>query len=153
MSTPTSPTILVVEDNPQDAALLHLTLHEVAHLNVHTISDCTSAVAYLSGEEPYTNRNEFPFPSLIVLDMHLPGHSAPRILRWLRENPVETAMLVVILGKTSLVKTPGQITEQQGCVTISFAPFLAADSNEMAHMIVELYEKWRQQFEHSSSGL
>ena len=144
MSTPNNnPTILVVEDNPQDAALLHLSLHDVASLNIHTISDCAAALSYLTATEPYTDRNEFPFPSLIVLDMHLPGHSGPRILRWVRENNVSDPLLVIILGKNGLVKVPGQITEHYGNVTVTFAPFLNADTNEMAEMVVGLFERWR----------
>jgi CheY-like chemotaxis protein len=145
MSNPINPTILVVEDNPEDAALLHLTLHEVASLNIHTISDCTAALAYLSASEPYTDGEEFPFPSLVVLDMHLPGHSGPRILKWIREHNVPTRLLVVILGKSSLIKVPGQITERYDNLTISFAPFLSTDSNEMAKMIIDLYERWNGQ--------
>lgn len=141
--TQTTPTILVVEDDPEDAALLHLTLHEVANLNIHTISDCSAALAYLTAEEAYTDRNEFPFPSLVVLDMHLPGQSGPRILRWLRENVVPSPLLVVILGKTSFVKVPGQMMERQGNLTICFAPFQNSDCGAMAKMILGLFEQWR----------
>jgi CheY-like chemotaxis protein len=142
MNALTTPTILVVEDNPEDAALLHLTLHEVAELNVHTISDCTAALSYLSGTEPYDHRDEFPFPSLVVLDMHLPGHSGPRILKWIRENNSVAPLLLVILTKSPLGRVPGKIVERQGAATITFAPFMKIDSNEMATMIMELYQRW-----------
>jgi CheY-like chemotaxis protein len=145
MFHPTTPTILVVEDDPQEAAHLHLTLHEEAELNIHTISDCTAALAYLTGSDPYMDRIEFPFPSLVVLDMHLPGHSGPRILKWIREQHLMDPLLVVILGKSSFVKTPGQMMEHLGNLTISFAPFLNTPGNEMARMILDLFELWRGQ--------
>lgn len=143
MSAQTTPTILVVEDNPEDAAHLHLTLHDVADLNIHTISDCTAALAYLSQTEPYDDRREFPFPRLVVLDMHLPGHSGPRILSWLKENDPSTPTLVVILSKSSKIKILGQIVERQGNLTICFAPFVPEDTNEMAKSIIGLFELWR----------
>jgi CheY-like chemotaxis protein len=143
MSNPMKPTVLVVEDDKTDAQLLDNALHKFTHLNVRTVSDSTEALAYLEGEEDFADRKYFPFPSLLVLDMHLPYHSGPRILKWMRETNVPRPILIIILSKVNLAKVPGQIMEKHGNVTICFAPFLKPDTDEMARIILDLFERWR----------
>lgn len=42
--------------------------------------------SYLQGDGPYANREMFPMPVVILLDLDLPGLEAARFLHWLRKS-------------------------------------------------------------------
>ena len=90
--------ILVAEDSLQDFILLRTAFQDAGlphHL--HNVSDGLQLVAYLKAEPPFTSRPLFPFPDLLVLDIHMPRADAFGVLGFLRERP-EIQMPVVILS-------------------------------------------------------
>jgi len=66
--------ILLAEDE-EDYVLLLKSAFEQAKLKnpVHVVSTGTEAMAYLKGEGNYANRDEYPLPALLLLDIKLPG--------------------------------------------------------------------------------
>ena len=68
--------ILVVEDDSSHFQLIEQVFQRGRIANrltrAHTSAE---AIAYLSGEGRYANREEFPIPCLILLDLKLPGES------------------------------------------------------------------------------
>jgi CheY-like chemotaxis protein len=52
---------------------------------------------YLSGEGPYANREQHPFPHLILLDLKLPRLSGFEVLAWLRQQSGLKPVPVIIL--------------------------------------------------------
>jgi len=67
------PLILVAEDNDDEFVLLRCAF-ESAGLPDRLIGVCNGAEAldYLYAEEGYSNRAAFPFPDLMLLDLHMP---------------------------------------------------------------------------------
>jgi DNA-binding response OmpR family regulator len=61
------------------------------------VEDGEAAVFYLSGEEPYGDRDRYPLPVLILLDLKLPRKSGAEVLEWLREQPELKRLPVVVL--------------------------------------------------------
>ncbi len=47
---------------------------------VRHVSDVPQSTAYLRGEGPFGDRESYPKPSLILLDLHLPGCSGLPLL-------------------------------------------------------------------------
>lgn len=81
-------TVLLAEDDPTDALLIRRALgklHVAADLRV--VADGEAAVAYLAGEGPYADREQHPFPVLVLLDIKLPRRSGLEVLAWLRTRP------------------------------------------------------------------
>ncbi|BAZ10301.1 response regulator receiver protein [Calothrix sp. NIES-4071] len=90
-------TILLVEDDPNEIYLTRRAFQK-ANINVslQIIDDGDSAIAYLSGTGEYADRQRFPIPKLILLDLKLPCRSGHEILAWLRQHPNLSLLPVVI---------------------------------------------------------
>jgi DNA-binding response OmpR family regulator len=80
-------TILLTEDDPTDALLLRRALDKAAvSSRLEVVSTGEEAIAYLSGEGRYADRNLHPLPSLVLLDIRLPRMSGLDILAWIRQQ-------------------------------------------------------------------
>ena len=66
--------ILIVEDEETDVLLLCHAFEQAAlHYDFVVFHDGQEAVDYLTGQEPYANRKEYPLPTLLLLDLKMPG--------------------------------------------------------------------------------
>jgi CheY-like chemotaxis protein len=80
--------ILVVEDDPNDTLLLQRALKKNGiDLPMHVCGDGAEAMAYLKGQDRYANRDEFPFPRVLVTDLKMPRCSGFDLLEWLHQHP------------------------------------------------------------------
>jgi CheY-like chemotaxis protein len=78
-------TILLVEDDPGDTALMRRGFEKAGVLNpIQHITHGDKALAYLAGVNEYADRTAYPLPVLILLDLKLPGMTGLEILRWMR---------------------------------------------------------------------
>jgi len=90
--------ILLVEDNHLDVELTLDAFREARLGNtVHVCSTGTGALDYLSGTGRYADRDKYPLPDLILLDLKLPGISGHEILQEIKATPVIRRIPVVIL--------------------------------------------------------
>lgn len=94
----TARTILLVEDNRNDILLVQRAFRKanLAH-SIQVIEDGDSAVLYLAGGDPYTDRDQYPLPALILLDLKLPRRSGLEVLAWLKQQPDLKRLPVVVL--------------------------------------------------------
>jgi CheY-like chemotaxis protein len=91
-------TILLVEDNPRDVLLIQRALRKAnVTIPLQVVEDGEVAVRYLSGEEPYSDRDRYPLPVLILLDLKLPRKSGSEVLEWLQQQPKLKRLPVVVL--------------------------------------------------------
>jgi CheY-like chemotaxis protein len=82
------PAILVVEDSPDDVLLLQRAFRKANLINpVQVVPDGQAAIDYLSGVDAYADRERFPLPALILLDLKLPKRSGHEVLEWIRAQP------------------------------------------------------------------
>jgi CheY-like chemotaxis protein len=93
--------ILLVEDNPADVVVVQMALSRIQpSLRVEIVGDGLAAIEYLSGKGPYREREKFPLPNLILLDLGLPRLDGFHVLEWVRTEPTLRSMPVVILAAT-----------------------------------------------------
>jgi CheY-like chemotaxis protein len=91
-------TILAVEDEDDDVALLKRAFRKVGIVNPVTfLADGEAAVQYLAGEGGFADRAAHPLPALVLLDLKLPRKSGLDVLAWLREQPAVRRIPVVVL--------------------------------------------------------
>lgn len=91
-------TLLLVEDDPNDVMLFRRAKDKsnLAH-PLQVVEDGEAAVAYLSGQDRYADRNRYPLPALMLLDLKLPRKSGLEVLAWLRQQPGIHRLPVVVL--------------------------------------------------------
>jgi CheY-like chemotaxis protein len=106
----TQETVLLVEDNPRDILLIQRAFRKAGVTNpLKILNDGDAAVLYLSGQEPYSERNHYPLPILVLLDLKLPRRSGAEVLMWLRQQPILKRMPVVVLTASREYKDVNQI--------------------------------------------
>jgi len=90
--------ILLVEDNPDDAALA---LRSLARCDVPAqvvvVRDGVEAQEYLFGDGPQGSSKPNPLPALILLDLKLPKVDGQEVLRRIRSHPRTRLIPVVVL--------------------------------------------------------
>ena len=95
-------TILLAEDDPSDAKLVGIALQRSISGNpVTVVNDGTELVSYLKGEGRYADRQTFPFPDLVLLDLKMPKMDGFEVLRWLRQQPVLKRLRVIVLTNSA----------------------------------------------------
>jgi CheY-like chemotaxis protein len=91
-------TILLVEDDSTDALLLRRTFARFTlDKPVQVVPTGEAAIAYLHGHEPFSNREAHPLPSLVFLDLKLPGMPGFEVLTWIRQQTRFSKINVVVL--------------------------------------------------------
>src|SRR5258708_26036783 len=86
-SNPKIQTILVAEDDQNDAFLLERAFVKAGgNASIKFVRDGEEAVAYIRGEGGYSNRENFPFPSLLMLDLNMPKKNGLEVLEELHTD-------------------------------------------------------------------
>jgi CheY-like chemotaxis protein len=84
----TLPPILVAEDEINDVILLKRALVQAGvKAPVRFVDDGAGVFDYLAGKPPFDNRQRFPMPGLLLLDLKMPRVSGWEVLAWLRHQP------------------------------------------------------------------
>ena len=93
----TTQPILLAEDNPDDAELMMSALGTAGITNrVYHVSNGQAAIDYFAGVGLYANRQEYPLPFLVLLDLKLPLVHGFDVLRWIRAQPNVRAIVIVL---------------------------------------------------------
>jgi DNA-binding response OmpR family regulator len=93
-----SSTLLVVEDEDNDVFFLERTIRKAGVNNpVQVVRNGQQAMDYLAGNGAFADRERFPLPCLVFLDLHLPGKSGLEVLTWIRKQAELEAVIVVLL--------------------------------------------------------
>jgi len=94
--------ILLIEDNPDDAALTLRALKKNNIMNEVVVArDGVEALDYLHGSGDYAERDVFDLPQLILLDLKLPKLDGLEVLKRVRADE-RTALQPVVVLTTSV---------------------------------------------------
>src|SRR5919205_937131 len=97
--------VLLVEDDPNDVTLTQRAFARAGFANpLQIVNDGEQAIAYLAGDARYADRQRYPLPILVLLDLKLPRKSGFDVLGWLRGVPDVRRLPVVVL--TSSAQSP-----------------------------------------------
>jgi len=93
--------LLVAEDDANDIFLLKHAFQQAEIPNpLHFVHDGQEAVDYLAGVGEFSDRDHYPLPSLLILDLKMPRKTGMEVLTWLNEQP-ELRRLPVLVFTSS----------------------------------------------------
>jgi CheY-like chemotaxis protein len=91
-------TTLLVEDSHADVLLIRRAVAKTgADVKLKVVSDGDAAVDYLEGDGIYADRDQYPLPDVVLLDLKLPRRSGFEVLEWLRRQPRLKRLPVAVL--------------------------------------------------------
>jgi len=93
--------ILYAEDNENDVFLLRQAFKKIPGARVlKAVPDGEEAVAYLSGDGKYADRDEHPLPGLLLLDIKMPRVNGFEVLEWVRQKSSQPHLPVVMFSSS-----------------------------------------------------
>jgi CheY-like chemotaxis protein len=124
-------TILLVEDNPNDAMLTLQALQKHKLANEIVIArDGVEALDYLFARGAYASRDRAETPALILLDIKLPKMDGLEVLREIRATPLTSMLPVVMLTSSreeqDLLESYRLHCNSYICKPVDFAQFVRA---------------------------
>jgi CheY-like chemotaxis protein len=94
--------ILLAEDNEDDILLIRHASKKAGILNpLFVVRGGEEAIDYLRGAGKFASRAEYPLPSLLLLDLNMPGKDGYEVLQWIRSQPELRSLRVVALTAES----------------------------------------------------
>jgi PAS domain S-box-containing protein len=96
------PAILLVDDDPLTVRIFqHIFMKAGLKNPLYVVYDGDQAISYLAGHDKYANRDLFPMPTLVFLDLYMPRKSGHEVLAWIRNLQAFKNLQVVVLTSSS----------------------------------------------------
>jgi len=100
--TKTNRALLLIEDNQDDVFLMKRALKAVRVMNpLYVVEHGQEAVDYLGGAGKFSDRENYPLPAVVFLDLKLPFISGHDVLAWIRRQKQLESMVVVVLTSSN----------------------------------------------------
>lgn len=89
--------VLHVDDDAGDSLLLRQACRKAeVSFQLQSVSDGETAIAYLRGADVYADRERYPLPVLVLLDLKMPRMNGFDVLAWIRsQNQFKTLPVVI----------------------------------------------------------
>jgi CheY-like chemotaxis protein len=103
--TTTNRAILLVEDNEDDVFLMKRALQSARIVNpLRVVEDGQEALDYLGGSGKFADRDQYPLPAVVFLDLKLPFISGHDVLAWIRQQKEFESLVVIVLTSSNEAK-------------------------------------------------
>lgn len=139
------PSILLVEDNAFDVQLIESALLRTpGQINLIRVEDGDEAVDYLAGVAPFDDREKYPIPVTMLLDIKLPKRSGFEVLQWLRSQDGPIKRLPTLMLTSSKHQVDINLAFERGANAYLTKP----DSlRELTNLLGELKNFWLKRVE------
>ena len=93
---------MLAEDDPNDVLLIQRAFQRTHLANpVQVVRDGEEALAYLSGQGAFADRERHPLPVLMLMDLKMPRKTGLEVLAWLRQQPGLKRLPVIVLTSSN----------------------------------------------------
>jgi len=132
-------TFLIVEDNPDEVILLQRAFQR-ADLGVAAqfVENGEEAIDYLSGQDCYTDRDTYPEPDLVIMDLKMPRKGGFEVLEWFR-NIQEGALIPIVILTSSEREADIQRAYSLGANSYFIKP---AHFDGLLSVLQAIYQYW-----------
>ena len=94
-------TILVAEDNPDDAFIFQMMFRKATLPHkLHMVEDGQQVISWLEGAGHCSDRTKCPLPDLLILDLKMPIKTGLEVLEWMRKDARFQTLPTVILSSS-----------------------------------------------------
>lgn len=131
--------LLIVEDSDEDFDLLQRFLKEASLENpIYRCLDGDEALAFLFHKGNYADPSVAPFPSLVLLDLNLPGTDGREVIRQVKANELLKVIPVVVFSSSSNPK------DIDFCYKVGVNSYYIKPTGlkKLRHLIQVLVEAW-----------
>jgi CheY-like chemotaxis protein len=129
----------LVEDTEDDALLIKRALLKGGVENpVKVLRDGAEAISYLKGEGEFLDRDEYPLPELMLLDLKMPIVDGFEVLRWVRRQPQLAALRVLVLTSSDSLRDVN-LAYRLGANSFLVKPFEFEDCIQLGKVIREYW--------------
>ena len=98
----TTRALLLVEDNEDDVFLMKRALKGAHVINpLFVAEDGQEALDYLAGAGKFADRDSYPLPAVVFLDLKLPFISGHDVLTWIRRQKDLDSLVVIVLTSSN----------------------------------------------------
>lgn len=130
--------VLIADDSEADIFFLLRALAASGVQNpVHAVRSGREAIDYLSGVGKFADREKFPMPGIVLLDLKMPNLDGFAVLRWKGKHQLPR-MLWVALSNFDSTRTINQ-AYAAGATTFLAKPL---DGEEVGQLIEAFNEYW-----------
>lgn len=132
-------TILLVDDDENDVLLARMAFEKSGiHNPIHWARDGVEAVAYLNGEGEFSDRQKYPFPEVLIVDLKMPRMTGLELLSWIRDHPQYKVIPTIIMTSSKLQDDVKQ-AYSLGANTYMIKP---PSLEHLAKMVKTAHEYW-----------
>src|SRR5947209_15188198 len=131
--------VLMVDDSPDDIFLVKRAFDRSGRsLYFASVSDGQQAIEYLRGQGQYGDRQQFPFPNVLLLDLKMPGMDGFALLEWLQEHTECKVIPTIALTSSSIER------DIHAVYALGGNAYLVKPSsfNEMQAIVELIYQFW-----------
>jgi CheY-like chemotaxis protein len=133
------PLVLVAEDRDEDIFIIRRAFRQMGfETPVQYVRDGDETIAYLAGERHFANREEYPLPAILLLDLKMPRRNGFDVLEWIQGQPTLKELRTVVLT------TSDDLREVSRAYQLGAASFITKPLNftEFKDSIVAIYTYW-----------
>jgi CheY-like chemotaxis protein len=132
--------IYLVAEDDQDTQMLIKRAFKQADLAppVYFTNDGEQTIQYLSGKGQYANREGFPIPALLLLDLKMPYRDGFDVLRWIRAQPGLRKLVVIMFSGSSLE----QDVEEAFNLGVNSFVMKPVSFSELLQVILAIHHYW-----------
>jgi CheY-like chemotaxis protein len=131
--------VLVADDDENDIKLLARAFHKAGIVTpLRVVHDGEEVIQYLHGDKPFGDRDSFPMPSLLLLDLKMPRRDGFQVLEWVRRQAGLKRMLIVIMSSSD---EPRDIERAYDLGANSFLR-KPSDFTSLTKLTQKLHEYW-----------
>jgi CheY-like chemotaxis protein len=132
-------TVLIVDDDLEDIRFTQRVIATVCPQHrTMGLRSAEELICYLQGKNEFSDRTEFPYPVLVLLDLRMPGMHGFHVLGWLRDHPPHNSIPVVVLTAS------GEMVVAQQAYALGARSFLTKPigANEFKETMATLHKSW-----------
>lgn len=96
------PVVLIADASEPDSGLIRSAFQKAGFLHpLHWVRNGDSAMSYLCGDGAYSNRDQFPLPNVLLLDLQTLRKHASVLQTWMQTHHELNLLPVYILSATT----------------------------------------------------